>query len=112
MSGIAGILRDRDVSYPEQRAALDRMLRAQAARGPDAQGSWDEGPISLGLAVFRTTPEQIHECGPVTLAHVVVLADARLDDRELLLADLSIASSEHATMSDGELIARAYLRWG
>jgi asparagine synthase (glutamine-hydrolysing) len=112
MSGIAGIIRSGNEPGPGQSAAVARMLRALEVKGPDAQAVWEEGPVSLALTVFRTTPEQAQEVGPTQVAHLVVVADARLDEREYLLDSLDIPRVAHASVSDSEAIGRAYLRWG
>ncbi|MFT3925902.1 MAG: asparagine synthase-related protein [Myxococcales bacterium] len=112
MSGIAGIVCSGADPRPGQGAALERMLRALEAKGPDGASRWQEGPASLGLTLFRSTPEQAHEHGPTQVEHVVVVADARLDERTELLDLLEVPAHAHDGIPDSELIARAYLRWG
>ena len=43
---------------------------------------------------------------------LVVLADARIDDRQQLGCDLALAAQDAASLSAAELIARAWRRWG
>ena len=71
------------------------MIRGALVRSPEAwnRGVWEEG---------ATGEEGRH-------GHVHVLADAGLDDREVLAGKLGI---EAALFSDPELIAAAWLRWG
>ncbi len=112
MSAIAGILQ-RD-GRPVERADLARMAETLAAWGPDACRLWNSGAVGLGQLTLATTPESRVE----RLPHVegdgvrVLVADARIDNRAELIAALSLDSSDAAELGDGELILRAYQRWG
>lgn len=59
MCGIAGVFHYGDPSRPVDVAALERMTRALAHRGPDGEGFHVDGPIGLGhrrLAIVDLTP--------------------------------------------------------
>ncbi len=59
MCGIAGIFHYADPERPIDRAALTRMTRALAHRGPDGEGFFVDGPIGLGhrrLAIVDLSP--------------------------------------------------------
>ena len=97
------------------------MLDALADYGA-GRAEWSDGPVSLGRrcrldADGGALPEkpapaqqpgavQLHRCHE---AGLTLAADARLDDREALRGALSC---READVADGELILRAYRRWG
>ncbi|WP_305967628.1 MULTISPECIES: asparagine synthase-related protein [unclassified Mameliella] len=88
---------------------MDRLRR----RGPDGSHAWQEGPVALGHCNLATTPEALYEVLPLTHSDTgcTITADARLDNRAELLTALG-AGPEARSPGDGELILRAYLRWG
>jgi len=96
------------------RVYLDRMVESVAHRGPDAAGVWRDGPIGLGHRMLWTTPESLDEQLPLmnALGNVIVTADARIDNRDELVAALGVERGRLGEISDGELILRAYERWG
>lgn len=53
---------------PADAALLERMLAAIAHRGPDGVGRFVEGPVALGHAMLRTTPEALGESQPLAAA--------------------------------------------
>lgn len=112
MSSICGIFyRDgRKAARPE----IDRMVDLLAHWGPDGTGRWVGDFVALGHLALWTTPEAIGEDGPLTLAEagVTITADARIDNREDLMAKLDLRGSGDRVPGDVELIARSYLKWG
>jgi len=74
-------------------------------------GLWREGPVGLGHRMRWTTPESLHESLPFSRPseRLAITADARLDNREDLIASLNV--TDHA-ISDSTLILLAYDRWG
>lgn len=93
---------------------LGAMSRRLAHRGTDGAGVWVEGSVGIGHRLRHTTPESRLERQPYVRADgsVVLVADARVDDREELIAELGLDRPAAARLSDGALIAEAYLRWG
>ena len=112
MSGIAGIFfRDaREVERPH----LERLLRPMERRGPHGSGEWREGSIGFVHTALWSTPESLEEHLPLTDARgeLAITADARLDNREEVLAALGIDRPRAEKLGDGELILRAYESWG
>lgn len=112
MSSICGIYYrdDRKVEAAE----IDRMVGLLAHWGPDRTGRWMDGALALGHLALWTTPEAVGEEGPLALpdARVVITADARIDNREDLMAKLDACGLGGRAPGDVELIARAYLKWG
>ena len=92
---------------------LDPILALLERRGPDGTHRWADGPIALGHTSLATTPEALAEVLPLAEpdSGCTITADARLDNREQLIAALGLGG-ETRTIGDGELILRAYLRWG
>lgn len=106
MSAIAGIF------YLDGRPAepltVESMLRPLERRGPDANGIQSEGPVGLGHAHLRTTPESFSETQPLTDQNLTITADVRLDNRKELLAILGGDPS----LGDAGLLVKAYRKWG
>lgn len=111
MSGICGVVRldGRDCTADEICPMLDRLRQ----RGPDAGAVWVDGGAALGHALLATTPESVVEAIPFQHAQsgCVITADVRLDNRAHLLETLGL-DNETRVIGDGELILRAYLKWG
>lgn len=112
MSGIAGIfyLDGR----PVKTETIEGMLAKIAHRGPDGRGIWCCGSVGLGHCMLWSTPESIHEHQPILANHAdgVLVADARLDNRDDLIKSLSRISPLPMGVSDGQLILEAYREWG
>ena len=111
MSGVCGIVRldGRMADAAELTALLARL----EARGPDGSRIAATGPAALGCAVLATTPEALFEQLPLEHGETgcLITADARLDNRAALIAALGLAETRRV-IGDGELILRAYLKWG
>jgi asparagine synthase (glutamine-hydrolysing) len=112
VSGIAGIFR-RDGS-PAAAGDIAPALAALARRGPDRQASWCGGPAALACAQLRTTPQSTVETLPYHDRErgVVVVHDARLDNREELAGMLGLSRQPLAEVCDGALLGAAWTRWG
>ncbi len=131
MSGIVGIINLNGA--PVDRELLGRMTDFMTFRGPDAQEIWIDGNVGFGHTMLRTTFEAETEKQPLTLdGRVWLTADARIDGRAELIADLEatlrrrlgvpVGSNGHAAAlghghetripNDAELILLAYEAWG
>jgi asparagine synthase (glutamine-hydrolysing) len=112
VSGIAGVfLRD---GRPVDNSALAKMLQAMDYRGPDGSSIWSEGALGLGHLMLCSTPESMEEKLPKSdvTGRLVITADARIDNRDELLADLAMTTGLGHAIVDSELILRAHERWG
>lgn len=112
MSLICGCLwRD---GRPVEAEQIGRMIERLGQWGPDATGTWREGAVAFGHLALWTTPEAMIERQPWRIAEmdVSLTADARLDNRDDLLRDLGVSAQPGETITDAELIARAYVKWG
>jgi len=112
MSGVAAIFyRD---GRPATTAGLAPMVAALAHRGPDGAALWTSGPAGLGHRMLRTTPESFHEQLPLAsrCGGYAITADARLDNRDELIAALGPDDRPRAEIGDSAIILAAYMRWG
>jgi asparagine synthase (glutamine-hydrolysing) len=112
VSGIAAVWRlDGRPLHP---ATLDGMSDRLAPRLADAVGTWLDGPVGLVHRMLHTTPESLQEKQPMVDDEVAVsvTVDARLDNREELIAALGLGHRVVAGIGDGELVLRAWIRWG
>jgi asparagine synthase (glutamine-hydrolysing) len=106
LSGIHGVLRfdGRSVAAGD----LARQANALAHRGPDRRTQWRAGTIGLGHLLLRVTGEDLVDMQPLHEGTSVLVADLRLDNREVLAAELGIGPGP---LSDVALLAKAYARW-
>lgn len=112
MSGIVGIhyLDGR----PVEDENLSKMVDILAHRGPDGANIWVDGCVGLGHRMLWTTPESLIEKLPLVdqRGDLVITADARIDNREELIAALQINNRPADKVVDSELILAAYEKWG
>ena len=112
MSAIFGIY------YPEgcpaTQSELEQMAESLNHRGPDGSGLWMDGPAGLGHQMLWTTPESLYERLPMVgkTGHLVITADARIDNREELIGLLKLEGRAYSEISDSEIILAAYEEWG
>jgi len=114
MCGITGwISFERDLE-PEG-DVLDAMTATMACRGPDASGTWLEGPAALGhrrLAIIDL-PGGVQPMSVRTDAgEVVIVYSGETYNFVELREQLRQAGERFATDSDTEVVLRGYLRWG
>ena len=112
MSGIVGMI-NRD-GAPADRDLLLRMARRMADRAPDGLGVWSSGHVGLGLATLRIAGEPVEPEEPHSLDGIVwIVADARIDSRDELIASLRAAGQNvEAAASSAALILHAYRAFG
>jgi asparagine synthase (glutamine-hydrolysing) len=65
--------------------------------------------VGVAYLAQHVTPESVREVQPLVVDDVVVVADARIDNRLELIADLGLGAGE---WTDVELILEAYRAWG
>jgi asparagine synthase (glutamine-hydrolysing) len=92
---------------PVEASQLEPLMRAAAYRGQDGTGIWLGRGVGLGQQILRSTGDEVAE--PFVCDGVTVVADARIDNREELLASLQIGD---CSTPDIALISAAYRRWG
>lgn len=112
MSGIMGIYHlDGE---PLDLANLRCMVDTLAHRGPDGSAIWSEGVVGFGHRMLWTTPESLLETLPLVnyRGDLVITADARIDNRDELIAALSFGDCPVEKITDSQLILAAYEKWG
>lgn len=109
MSAIVGLY------YLDQRpvepAILSKMVDVLAHRGPDGRDSWCDRNVGFGHCMLWTTPESIHEQLPLTRGEFAITADARIDNRQELIAALELSDYPAEQLNDSQLILAAYEKW-
>jgi asparagine synthase (glutamine-hydrolysing) len=112
MSGIIGIYH-RD-GAPVDPTLLRSLTQFLSYCGPDARDIWTGGGVGLGHTLLSTTHESANERQPATWeGRLSITADARLDARAELIAELETAGAKVRHIApDSELILQAYAAWG
>jgi asparagine synthase (glutamine-hydrolysing) len=99
---------------PPDRCLLDRMTSLLSFRGPDSQQVRTVGQAGFGFA-WLNVGKLVDHRPPLTFdGRCWIVADARIDARNDLMAALSGESPNAglAAATDPELIVRAYEKWG
>jgi asparagine synthase (glutamine-hydrolysing) len=114
VSAICGIFRfDR---APASRGEIGQLLEALRHFGDEPQ-SWAlesaDSPIALGSRLRRVAPEDAYYRPPLHSAddRLVLVADARIDNRAELGTALGISPREATQVSDAAFILAAYQAW-
>lgn len=83
-------------------------------RGMDGSGVWVDGCVGLGHRMLHTTPESLHERQPLYWGEpgLTITADARIDNREEMIAALGLRAQARDGIADSQIILAAYERWG
>ncbi|MCW3013345.1 MAG: hypothetical protein JWO02_437 [Solirubrobacterales bacterium] len=114
MCGITGwISFDRDLK--REQGVLDAMTETMACRGPDAAGTWADGPAALGhrrLAVIDLVGGVQPMSVRTDAGEVVIVYSGEAYNFVELRAQLRHAGERFETDSDTEVVLRGYLRWG
>jgi asparagine synthase (glutamine-hydrolysing) len=89
------------------------MLKAQQIYGPEAPAMAGDGAITLGQRLFAFRPEARRRQNVALGADgaSLLVADARLNNREALCDSLGIGRSEGAGLADAAIMLRALERW-
>jgi asparagine synthase (glutamine-hydrolysing) len=110
MSGLAGLW-NLD-GRPADRALVFAVASTIAHRGGDHFGVWSGGAAGFACQLRRVTPESASECQPVVDGGgPVLLFDGRLDNREELLAEVTIDGLPRDA-PDSTLVLAAWHEWG
>jgi asparagine synthase (glutamine-hydrolysing) len=100
---------------PVDPALLARMADRLAYRSPDGMASWSDGAVGMVHGRLWTTPEEVGEEQPIAdvSGRVWLAADARIDNRSELLADLRHSQPDLAEdASDTRLLLAGYQSFG
>jgi asparagine synthase (glutamine-hydrolysing) len=98
---------------PGAAAQCERMLKSQQIYGPQPPALASDGAIALGQRLFAIAPEDRRRQTVASGAGgaALLVADARLDNREELCDALGIPAPEGRALADPALILRALERW-
>ncbi len=112
MSAIAGI--HHVDGRPVHALALEMMLGTMMHRGSDGIGTWIEDQTAFGQGMLFTTPESHDERFPLRArsGSLVLIADARIDNRDELVTLLNNHINCRDIVTDGQVILAAYEKWG
>ena len=114
MCGITGwISFERDLT--RERLILDEMTQTMACRGPDAGGTWVDGPAALGhrrLAVIDIVGGAQPMSVRTPAGDVVLVYSGEAYNFMELREELRRAGEQFTTSSDTEVVLRGYVRWG
>jgi asparagine synthase (glutamine-hydrolysing) len=111
MTALAGLWRLD--GRPDAADGCARMLAAQALYGPHATAHWSGGDIALGRRLMRILPEDAFDRQPLVGGggRFVLVADARLDNRDELTEALGIPSTNARVLCDAAILLAALERW-
>ncbi|MGB0385208.1 MAG: asparagine synthetase B family protein [Ardenticatenaceae bacterium] len=110
MSGIAGVIYR--TGRPATVADLAPVIEEIGILGPDGISTWAQGNVALAHFALHTTPEAEYEQWPLCNARGdMLIADARLDNREELIRVLSYERQAERVITDADLILAAHERW-
>src|SRR5688500_4768280 len=89
------------------------MTASMVHRGPDGTAHWVSGHIGFGHCLLRTTPQSLGESQPLRLEtrDRSICMDGRLDNRAELARALGDTRLAGPSVSDAELVLRAFARW-
>jgi asparagine synthase (glutamine-hydrolysing) len=114
MCGITGwISYDRDLRT--EGATLDAMTETMSCRGPDARGTWAEGPAALGhrrLAIIDLPGGRQPMTAKTPDGTVVLVYSGEAYNFTELRRELTRLGHRFTTDSDTEVVLRGYLAWG
>ena len=93
---------------------LSAMRGVMSSWGPDGCTLWRQDNAGLGKALLSVTPASRYEVMPLHDLEnkQVVVAAARLDNRDELCDTFGIPHPERPTTPDGRLVQLAFKRWG
>jgi asparagine synthase (glutamine-hydrolysing) len=120
MCGIAGIISS-NLSKDKAVPALQRMNKAIAHRGPDAEGIWDDGYAYLGhrrLSIIDLSDSGTQPLHSYDNRYIIIYNGELYNYKELRLQlQRAVQGTQEQpyffnTQTDTEVILAAYIRWG
>ena len=108
---MCGICGDVDLSAAPDEAAVRRMARSLAHRGPDAEGFFVDGPAAFGhrrLSILDLSGG----VQPMMRDGVALAFNGQAYEHDEVRERLRAKGHSFTTRSDTEVVLRAYLEWG
>jgi asparagine synthase (glutamine-hydrolysing) len=109
MSALFGVITKSGKPDP---SSLQKIKQAIKHRNVDGDGFWEDERAAFGFMKMAVYPHQLNEHLPLQEQDVVITADARIDNRDQLLALLGLNKKQWEQAPDSTLILKAYLHWG
>lgn len=109
MSGFFGLYNRNAI--PLAKDSTEKMLDSISYWKPDANGQWHSDIVAIAHSMLWNTPQSKLERLPYQHGHLVITMDARLDDRQDLVRRLGLSNCTFDTITDSELILKAYCKW-
>ncbi len=109
MSGFFGLYNRNSVPLADNSDKY--MLDAISYWQPDTNGTWKSKYVALGHSMLWNSPQSKHEHLPCRYKNLVLTMDARLDGRQELIEKLGLSNHYLDTITDSELIVKAYEKW-
>ena len=112
MCGVAGIVDLKGFSVQSSR--IDRMVASLRHRGPDDQGVWSDGEVTLGhtrLAVIDLTPTGSQPMVSRNRRYVITF-NGEIYNHAAIRAELEQMHVTFRGRSDTEVLLEGYARWG
>jgi len=111
MTAIAGYWSFDDRPDPQRRC--EQMLEALRIYGPEAPAIAADGAIALGQRLFALTAQDRRRQTVAASGETgaLLVADARLDNRDELFDSLGLGRADSSALSDSALLLRAVERW-
>jgi asparagine synthase (glutamine-hydrolysing) len=112
LSGVFGIFRFDGLDADAR--DLERQMRTLAHLGRDRARYLCDGAAGIGAILARVTQEDFHDAQPLCDdgSGLILVCDARIDNREEIAAALQIGDETLQTMADCALLLAAFNRWG
>ena len=110
MSGYAGVFHLDGA--PLDPSWIHKIVDSLAFRGPDGHQTWVDGSAGLCHTLLRTSTDTDGRPQVATLQGLWITGDARIDDRQSLVAALAGKSANLRDASSLELILHTYAVWG
>lgn len=111
MGGVVAVFnRDQE---PLDRSLVLAMAERGAYRGPDGVTHWLSGCVGFAHLALNATPESHYEIQPIVSdnGNIVLVTDARLDNRPELLSTLHYYLPKKEIITDADLVLAAYRKW-
>lgn len=99
---------------PRSAELCDRLLDGLSSYGPHRRDALAQGDYAAGRCLYRLLQEDDFDRQPVTSddGRFLLVADLRIDNRDELVAGLSLGSVAGSRLSDSDLLFRGCLAWG
>jgi asparagine synthase (glutamine-hydrolysing) len=111
---MCGICGEFNLGGTADEAAVRRMLPKLERRGPDAEGSWNRGPVALGhrrLSIIDLSAASDQPMVDKTLGLTIVF-NGSIYNYPQLRQELKAEGYEFFSNGDTEVILKAYHKWG